>query len=146
MADFFRVCATRLCLNNAEILAEATAEGALDMERFDPDRLWGIVGQRSFPTGVRARAYMFLAKEVKKPTEGRKKGVKWGFCCYAAQTLIPALKAGLLDRLYAAREEAMNKGLGKEAANQAVENAMHAALRVPPVLRCLIMRDLGLLT
>ena len=56
VADFFRVCATRLCLNNAEILAEATADGALDMERFDPDRLWTIVSQRKFSTGVRARA------------------------------------------------------------------------------------------
>ena len=46
--------------------------------------------------------------------------------------MIPALKGGLLDRLYAAREETLRKGLGKEAANQAVENAMHAALRVPP--------------
>jgi len=93
-ADLFRVCATRLCLNNAEILAEATAEGALDMEHFDPEKLWGVVGQRKFSTGVRARAYTFLARKW-----GGGWGVKWGFCVYAGEILIPALRAGLLDKL-----------------------------------------------
>ena len=146
VADLFRVCATRLCLNNAEILAEATAEGALDMERFDPERLWGTIGQRSFLTGVQAHAYTFLARGLKKPTAGRRKGVKWGFCRFAEEILIPALRAGLLDELYAARETSISQGLGTEAANQAVETLLSNVLHVPPVLRYLILRDLGLLT
>ena len=140
-ADFFRVCATRLCLNNAEILAEATAEGTLDMEHFDPEKLWGIVGQSKFSTGVRARAYTFLARKW-----GGGWGVKWGFCVYAREILIPALRDGLLDKLYKARDESLAKGLDGEATNRAVETLVWNELQVPPVLRCLILRDLGLLT
>ena len=48
--------------------------------------------------------------------------------------------------MYEARELAKQMGKGAGELNATVDNVLQYRLGVPPVLRCMILRDLGLLT
>ncbi|CAK0790955.1 unnamed protein product [Prorocentrum cordatum] len=143
-ARLLKICGCRALANNADHYQKV--EPLLSMGAFDAESLYDATRRLPWRCGISCRAYTWLLAFA---TGGQPRDLRWAAVCWLRDVVVPQLKQGLVALLWRAAAEAAEAlepprrgGRAELAArNAAVERGCASRLRLPDVLRTLVLRD-----